>query len=570
MGIAFAALGSQADSTQALALAACHFAVSAIAVLAPRHTTAAKSEQLIAASATITVSIGALVVPDSVLPIIPLGCYAGVMIGAGLRSRLHAVGWVVGVSAAYLLAMWLRPRAGVVLDDWGTVGTALLYAVPPAMFAAFVGRAQSIADAFRKEIALREVMQRKVARSNRELETARKRAETSNEAKSTFLANMSHELRTPLNAIIGYSEILLEEADERGDTEMCADLERIRGAGKHLVTLVSNVLDISKIEAGKMQLDVHPFTLTELVEEVRSATVPLASKNDNRLVVEIVEDVGVLEGDSTKIKQILLNLLSNACKFTQGGEVKLVVNAPQQSVTANWVVFSVIDDGIGMTPEQVDKLFRPFTQGDQSTTRRFGGTGLGLALSLQFAQLMGGDVEVTSEEGEGSTFTVRIPRQVANPKAVKSVTARAPQRSVAPTLIVDDDADARDLVRRTLEGDGFRVELAENGNDALAVLARQGASLIVLDLEMPVMSGYELLDEIYAREELACIPVIVITGTTPDAEQKKRLDEHAVEVLRKGEWSTDDLIHTANRHLRRAEIRCVERAEQLERGESLP
>jgi signal transduction histidine kinase len=242
-------------------------------------------------------------------------------------------------------------------------------------------------------------------------EKSRQLAEAS-QHKSQFLANMSHELRTPLNAIIGYSEILQEEVEEAGQDRLTPDLRKIEHSGRHLLGLINEVLDLSKIEAGKLELNTEPVNLARLIDEVIGTAGQLAEKNNNRLVVEAQENVGSLVADPMRLRQILLNLLSNACKFTQEGEVAL--RARRVAAGRDWIEFAVSDTGIGMTAEQQAKLFQDFTQADSLTARRYGGTGLGLALSRKLARMMGGDVMVTSEAGKGSVFTVRLPGGAAH------------------------------------------------------------------------------------------------------------------------------------------------------------
>ena len=264
-------------------------------------------------------------------------------------------------------------------------------------------------------------------RTEEQLVLAKEAAETASRAKSTFLANMSHELRTPLNAIIGYSEMLREDAESLGSVSARDDLERIERSGKHLLALITDVLDISKIEAGRMTLCLEEFDLAALVQEVASTAQALAERNGNRLETVPVEGLGSMHTDETRLRQVLLNLLSNAAKFTENGVIRF--EAWREPGSDGCVRFSVADTGIGMSPDQVDALFREFVQGDASTTRRYGGTGLGLAISRQLCRLMGGDIAVLSEAGKGSTFTVRLP---ANIRPTVKSEPRAPARFVRP------------------------------------------------------------------------------------------------------------------------------------------
>ncbi len=244
------------------------------------------------------------------------------------------------------------------------------------------------------------------ARLFREIEDKSRQLELASEHKSQFVSSMSHELRTPLNAIIGLTEMMVSNAARFGTEKALEPLRRVNAAGTHLLGLINEVLDLSKIEAGKLELNPEPVNLARLIDEVVGTAGQLAEKNKNRLVVEAQENLGALNADSMRLKQILLNLLSNACKFTKEGEVALRV---RKADGRDWVELAVADTGIGLTAEQQAKLFQEFTQADSLTARRYGGTGLGLALSRKLARMMGGDVTVTSEPGKGSVFTVRLP-----------------------------------------------------------------------------------------------------------------------------------------------------------------
>ena len=262
-----------------------------------------------------------------------------------------------------------------------------------------------------------------------ELVRAKDAAEGANRAKSVFLANMSHELRTPLNAVIGYSEMLQEVVDDRGQQDLLPDLGKILWAGKHLLGLINDVLDLSKIEAGKLELSIESLDVLPLIGDTVSAIRPLVEKNRNRLEVACAEPLGAVLGDSTRVRQVLFNLLSNACKFTENGLILLEARRTR-SKGSDWVEFRVADTGIGMSAEQLDRLYRPFMQADASTTRKYGGTGLGLAISREFCQMMGGSLSANSELGKGSAFTVRFPAATLVPEPPLAATGGIAERQL--------------------------------------------------------------------------------------------------------------------------------------------
>src|SRR5215469_9817415 len=355
----------------------------------------------------------------------------------------------------------------------------------------------------------------------------RKRAEESRDeameasrTKSSFLANMSHELRTPLNAIIGLTELLCDNAARFGTEKALEPLRRVLRAGRHLLGLINDILDLSKIEAGKMDLTLETVTIQPVVEEVLGTARPLAEQNKNELALDSPEGIGSVYADNMRLRQVLLNLLSNACKFTKAGTVRLGVTRVEEA-GQHWVDFAVSDTGIGMTEEQLGRLFQEFAQADASTTRQFGGTGLGLAISRRLCRLMGGDVTVTSIPGEGSTFTVRLPTQAAPPLPVveTSLDATGPavtspaasQERRGTVLVIDDDTTARELIATYLAGEGFPVETAASGVEGIKKLRELRPAAVTLDIMMPDVDGWTVLAALKGDPTLADIPVVIVT-----------------------------------------------------------
>ncbi len=352
-------------------------------------------------------------------------------------------------------------------------------------------------------------------RRERDLERASADAAQASRVKSEFLANMSHELRTPLNAIIGYSQMLTEDAEDEGNSAVVADLKKIEGAGNHLLALINDVLDLSKIEAGKMEVFIEPFDLAALVEDVRLMVEPLAARNGNKLVVSCPPHIGPIQSDMTKVKQALLNMLSNACKFTRDGDVGLEVSRDEARVTLR-----VRDSGIGMTPEQLGRLFQAFTQADSSTTRKYGGTGLGLVITRSFVRILGGDVTVESQPGVGSTFSISLPvspteaaKEVASPVVEMAAPDTMPDATLGTILVTDDDPGARRIIGSHLTREGYRVLYANSGPQALELARTERPDAITLDIMMPQQDGWTVLRQLKADDDLRSIPVIMVSVT---------------------------------------------------------
>jgi len=369
-------------------------------------------------------------------------------------------------------------------------------------------KTREIYDANLRLQQLNEDLEKLVEQRTAEVAAARDEAIRASQAKSDFLASMSHELRTPLNAIIGYSEILLEESDDLVRPELRPDLEKIRGAGKHLLGLINDILDLSKIEAGKMDLYIESIGIAELLADLGATVQPLMNKNDNAFAVRYDVDLGVAYTDQTKVRQILLNLLSNAAKFTKQGRITLSARLLTKG-GHNCLEFEVSDTGIGMTTEQMANLYSAFSQADASTTRNYGGTGLGLAITKQFCGMLGGHIRVESELGKGSTFVVTLPAVCSLPDEVPP--AERVEGTAGTVLVIDDERATHDLLDNELGAHGYRVLHAAGGREGLRLARDVRPDAITLDVIMPELDGWAVLRELKADAELRRIPVVLVT-----------------------------------------------------------
>jgi CheY-like chemotaxis protein/nitrogen-specific signal transduction histidine kinase len=378
-----------------------------------------------------------------------------------------------------------------------------------------------LAETNQELVGLTENLEELVISRTRELADARDRAVSANQVKSAFLANMSHELRTPMNAILGYSEMLMEEAEDVGQDEFIPDLEKINQAGNHLLSLINDVLDLAKIESGHMEAYAEDIDVGSLIDQVCGTAQPLMSKNTNQFKIERGDQLGRAHQDITKLRQSLLNLLSNAAKFTHEGVVTLRVERKSQ-VDGEWLTFSVSDTGIGIPADKLGHVFEEFGQADSSTTRNYGGTGLGLPISRRFCQLLGGDLTVSSSAGEGSAFTMRIPvllpgtdaETLAEAVPVKTDTELEAIRvsgAGRTVLVIDDDPEAQDIVERFLRKDGFEVVTASSGEEGLRLAHKLQPAAITLDVMMPDMDGWSVLRALKVDPALQDVPVVMLT-----------------------------------------------------------
>ncbi len=449
---------------------------------------------------------------------------SGLIMGAAIAG-LHYTGMA---AARFRIDSGSDVSSGVMLEQtWLAyfISGGTLFTLGLCILGIFISNRFSVKDSeiqlkteeiYRMNLELREFnehLEELVKERTAQLEQAHDEAIKANLTKSQFLANMSHELRTPLNAIIGYSEMLKEEAEEIGEKMFAEDLGKISKAGNHLLSLINDILDISKIESGKMEIFVETCELSGLIKEVASTVAPMIEANGNRLTVKAAE--GEIATDVTKLRQILLNLLSNASKFTKNGEILFDVYEEARNGQPGYG-FRVKDSGIGMTPEQMEKLFQPFTQADSSTTRKYGGTGLGLAISRRFCNLMGGDIDVESEIGAGSTFTCWLPTAASFSDAESDAAAASAAETVKNgpcILLIDDEPFNEQLLRRYFEKEGWELAFADNGQQGIELAKRLRPKAICLDILMPGMDGWSVLSQLKNDPDVADIPVVIMSLT---------------------------------------------------------
>lgn len=351
-------------------------------------------------------------------------------------------------------------------------------------------------------VLLEEVVQESAAKERLAIEKIA--AEEAGKAKGEFLASMSHELRTPLSAILGYSELLQEDAESDGNKELCSDLAKIQSAGEHLLDIVNSVLDLSRIEAGRMELHIESFRTSVLLNDIKAIILPLAAKNGNQFIISCSHQDLILESDRIKIRQCLINLLGNACKFTKEGKISLVVSKHEEDIC-----FTVSDTGIGMTNSQIDKLFKAFSQVHDSKHGIDGGTGLGLVISKQFAQMLGGDIGVESEQGVGTTFRLTVPIKSGSRKALSLEKEPVSEDGSAVVLVIDDDPTVHEVMDRSLARAGFRTVHGMNGDEGLQVAKEVKPHVILLDILMANMDGWRVMMELKEGEDTEDIPIVI-------------------------------------------------------------
>lgn len=378
-----------------------------------------------------------------------------------------------------------------------------------------------LVERFNEMLAQIEKHERQLKDVNEQLAVSERRALDATRAKSEFLANMSHELRTPLTAIIGFSEVLLDEAKEENDEQRIDDLQRIHGPANHLLGLINEVLDLAKIEANKMTLNLEDFAVDGVIENVLTTLTPLAEARGNKLTVNCPTEIGALHADQMKVRQCLFNLVGNANKFTEGGAVTLDVKLIRKG-SRKLVQFDITDTGIGMSQEQLDRLFNAFSQADASTSRKYGGTGLGLVITKHFCEMMGGSISVKSTPGQGSCFTVRLPKtglaenddaeeEPEDASMEDSSVIMSPFVDAPSILVIDDDPNVHKLIEKTLRTENYTFHFATRGEDGLRIAKETKLSAITLDVMMPGLDGWAILAKLKEDPETRDIPVIMLS-----------------------------------------------------------
>ena len=436
-------------------------------------------------------------------------------LGPAVRPRLIVLGMIVTNVTLFYVSYALGHSFPEHVPLTALTGIGILSTLCAAIYVSMM--ALSYANIVANQSELEHEVQNHRATAIK-LREAKEEAEAANRAKSEFLAKMSHELRTPLNAVIGYSDMLLEDLEiESAEAQQADDLRKINGAGKHLLSLITDVLDLSKIEAGKMELFNERFDFGALVDDMVAMSRPLCARNGNELIVERERDLGTVEGDVTKLRQAVLNLLSNAAKFTRNGRVTLTVGRESRT-GGDWIRIAVHDTGIGISRDNLSKLFQNFNQAESSTSTKYGGTGLGLSLTQKLSRLMGGDVTVESELGRGSSFTIRLPASLADTVQGRAEVDRTAEPMAADAggrqniiLVADDDPAVLDLMQRMLTKEGFRPMLADDPRTVLGLAQSAKPSVIILDVLMPGMNGWEILRAIKANRDLEGCAVVMLT-----------------------------------------------------------